>query len=119
MVRFLLDWSTLRPVLCPTCLEVLTDENIVFCHNLAYCPLCSLPRRRRDRVVCLRIFRSALASGHWASFRRLRFFAPERTPRKPLHLVGSTTDDSWLLIKGVDVIPPVIDDNPDFPGPPA
>ena len=112
MLNFDLYWTTRYDVLCPCCLEELTNDSIVFCDNLAYCPLCALPRFDHHRAVCLRIFRTALASSHWASFRRLWFFTPRCTPRNPLYMVGSSSEDSWLLIPVSAVVAPAIDDNP-------
>ncbi len=119
MLSFDLYWTTRNDVLCPCCLEELRSDSIVFCDNLAYCPLCSLPRHARNRAICLRIFRKALASDHWASYRRLRFFTPGSHPNNPLQLVGSAGDDAWLLIPGLEVVPPAVADNPLCSGSPV
>ena len=110
--QFDLSWTTKRPTLCPSCLEELTDASIVFCENLAFCPLCALPDNDRVRDHCLRIFHAALSPDQWATYRRLNFFTPSRHPRKPLQLVRRDGVDSWLLDPDSEDLPSVVDDNP-------
>jgi len=107
-----LTWTTKHQTLCPSCLERLHSANIVFCDNLAFCPLCSLAGNRCVRNECLRLFRSALASNHSATYRRLNFFTPSRHPNKPLQLVRRNEPDGWLLNPEYEDYLPAPDDYP-------
>lgn len=102
MTQCSLSWTTKNPTLCPMCLEVITNDNIVFVEAVAFCPLCALPDSDCERDRCLRVFFQALASDHWATFRRLHFFTPSRRPRKPLQLVRRNDADDWLLDPDTD-----------------
>lgn len=121
---FSLEWTTVHATLCPTCLEVLTNENVMFCEDTAFCPLCVLPVMQRPRDDCLRILGEAIAPQHWACFRGLYFFAPSRRPKLPVQLVRTGGPDDWLLDPDADLSPRVeamihgrnaptpVDDNP-------
>ncbi len=129
MLPFVLTWTPINPVLCPGCLKVLANDDIIFRDNLAFCPLCALPRSDLVRDTCLRVFNSALAPDQWASYRGLSFFTPSRRPGVPLHLVRRGSPDDWLLDPDTDYDCPdlwtgspdpdsVIDDNPAAGGSP-
>lgn len=92
-----LTWQTINPPLCPCCLEELTNDNLMFDHNTAFCPLCVLPRMDRPRFDCLCLLRDAVAQDHRATYRGLHFFTPSRHPKQPLQLVRTNSPDDWLL----------------------
>lgn len=97
MLKCSLSWTLLRRPLCPACLEELTDASFVFRDNLAFCPLCAHAHRDVMRDECVRLFYATIAPNHIAIFRRLVFFTPHRTPRKPIQLVRVGDADDWLL----------------------
>ncbi len=112
MTPFILNWETDAPTLCPTCLEPLCNANVMFCANLAFCPLCAAPAWSGVRTTCLLIFDSYLATEHWACYRGLRFFTPQKRPKSPLQFVGPGSPDAWLLADPQLFDPSPIDDNP-------
>lgn len=96
-IPFSLSWSSVRPTLCPCCLEVLNSDNVVFNSNTAFCLLCVLPLMDGPRIDCLCLLSDAIAQDHWACFRGLYFFTPSRQPRLPVQLVRTGGPDDWLL----------------------
>lgn len=114
-----LSWKTRRQTLCPSCLEELNSDNIVFRDNLAFCPLCALDDNHVAIDACLRIFNSSLSPDHWASYRGLLFFTPGSHPKLPLQLVRADSPDSWLLDPLSDRLPLFPDDNPVAGGSPV
>jgi len=129
MVPCTLTWTTINPTRCPACLEVLTDDSIVFCDGLAFCPLCALPSCDDLRDACVRVFFATLSPDCYATYRGLNFFTPNRCPGVPLQLVRPGCADDWLLdpladcFQGTLPFPetkatPVVDDNPGLGRPP-
>jgi hypothetical protein len=114
-----LAWKTRRQTLCPSCLEALNRDNIVFRDNLAFCPLCALDDNHRAIDACLYIFSSALSPDHWATYRGLLFFTPTSHPIQPLQLVRRDSEDSWLLDPLSDNMLPSQDHNPVAGGSPV
>lgn len=119
MLELDLAWKTRRQTLCPSCLEELNSDNIVFRDNLAFCPLCALDDNHRAIDACLQLFSSALSPDQWASYRGLLFFTPTSHPQFPLQLVRRNGGDSFLLDPLSDAVLPSQDDNPVAGGSPV
>jgi len=120
MFQFTLVVPVGRPVLCPACLEVLSDANLVFMANVAFCPDCVRPFADRSAHDCVHVLAHLLHRRHVTTYRRLSFFTPSNRPVRPLQLLPETDRDRFYIRSDVPFQEPlIVDGNPIAGGSPV